>query len=134
MDIIVFFSYSHIKADMQIIINIIITFTFYLLIGYSFWLIYSVVKFFNLTHAAYITISAYLTYSLVNQTRLHILMDWNRDLAGTVPVRPHQEKKRSSNVPHDYFIGYIYRPAKLHFPHLGRLVIKYPLLVHPSGI
>ncbi|MDC1767426.1 MULTISPECIES: branched-chain amino acid ABC transporter permease [Bacteroides] len=59
---------------MQLIINIILSFVFYFLIAYSFGLIYSVVKFFNLAHAAYITISAYLTYSLVNQAGLHILM------------------------------------------------------------
>lgn len=32
------------------------------MIAYSFWLMYSVAKFFNLVHASYITISAYLTY------------------------------------------------------------------------
>ena len=128
---------------MQIIINIIITFTFYLLIGYSFWLIYSVVKFFNLTHAAYITISAYLTYSLVNQTRLHILMAMLLAIGITIGIGILLEQylfgpiKRKNAAPMSLMIisfGYIYRPAKLHFPHLGRLVIKYPLLVHPSGI
>lgn len=55
---------------MQIIINIFISFVLYLLIAYSFWLMYSVAKFFNLAHASYITISAYLTYWLAVQLEL----------------------------------------------------------------
>lgn len=59
---------------MQLIINIIISFALYFPIAYSFWLIYSVNKFFNLTHAAYITLSAYIAYWLCNQIYLHLFV------------------------------------------------------------
>lgn len=55
---------------MQLIINIIISFALYFPIAYSFGLIYSINKFFNLAYAAYITISAYIAYWLCNQIKL----------------------------------------------------------------
>ena len=52
---------------MQLIINILITFSIYLLLSAAFSLSYSIDKFFNITYAGIIVISIYLT-SLINQT------------------------------------------------------------------
>jgi len=48
---------------MQILINIIFTFSIYLLLSYSFSIIYQATKFFHITHGIIITIGAYCVYS-----------------------------------------------------------------------
>lgn len=57
----------------QIAINIIFSATLYLLLAYSFTLIYYTAKFFNLTHAAIITFGAYFTFLLTKQFMLPLL-------------------------------------------------------------
>lgn len=47
---------------MQIIVNIILTMMIYLLIAYSFSIIYATTKFFHIAHAITITMAAYFTY------------------------------------------------------------------------
>ena len=49
---------------MQILINILITFSIYLLLSYSFSIIYQTTKFFHITHGIIITLGAYCVYSL----------------------------------------------------------------------
>jgi len=49
---------------MQILINILITFSLYLLLSYSFSIIYQTTKFFHLTHGIIITLGAYCVYFL----------------------------------------------------------------------
>jgi len=46
----------------QIIINIIVFASIYLLIGYSFSLVYNTSKFFNLSHAGFLVLAPYLLY------------------------------------------------------------------------
>jgi branched-chain amino acid transport system permease protein len=53
----------------QIVLNILFTFSVYLLIAQSFSLIYSVTKFFFLTHAYIITGAAYFVYFFFNQLK-----------------------------------------------------------------
>lgn len=59
---------------MQIIINIIITFSIYLLITLSFALIYQTTKFFHFAHAAIITFAAYFTFLFFKQLSLPLLL------------------------------------------------------------
>ena len=56
----------------QLIINILINFCIYVLIAFSFVLIYSTSKFFNIAHAAVISVGAYLTYFFFSQLALSI--------------------------------------------------------------
>ena len=49
---------------MQILLNILITFSIYLLLSYSFSIIYQTTKFFHITHGIIITLGAYCVYSL----------------------------------------------------------------------
>lgn len=48
----------------QILINILYSFSIYLIVGFSFDLIYRATKFFNLFHAAPILLGAYFTWSI----------------------------------------------------------------------
>jgi branched-chain amino acid transport system permease protein len=52
---------------MQVIFNIFIATSIYMLIGYSFSIMYSSSKFFNLAQAITITISGYFTFSILQQ-------------------------------------------------------------------
>lgn len=54
----------------QVLINILISGSLYLLIGSSFSLIYYSTKFFHLAHAVIITLGAYLTFLFINQFSL----------------------------------------------------------------
>src|SRR5215210_5009915 len=54
----------------QLIVNIIITTSIYLLIANSFSLIYYPTKFFHIAHAVIITSAAYLTFLFANQLSL----------------------------------------------------------------
>lgn len=56
---------------MQIFINILYTFSIYLLLSFSFSIIYQTTKFFHITHGIVITFGAYFAYSF-NQ-----LLGWN---------------------------------------------------------
>jgi len=47
---------------MQVFLNILYTTSIYFLLGYSFYIIYSAEKFFNLSHAILFTLGAYFTY------------------------------------------------------------------------
>ena len=47
---------------MQVFFNILYTTSIYFLLGYSFYIIYSAEKFFNLSHAILFTLGAYFTY------------------------------------------------------------------------
>src|SRR4051812_12232817 len=47
---------------MQILANILLTFSLYLLIGIGFYLLYRTHKFLNLGHGAMITIGAYMVF------------------------------------------------------------------------
>lgn len=54
----------------QLLTNIILSFSLYLLVSISFTIIYYPTKFFHLAHAAIITLGAYLTFLFVNQFSL----------------------------------------------------------------
>ncbi len=56
----------------QIIINIIVQTSIYLILGYSFSSIYYVAKFFHLSHAIIITSAAYFTYLFSQQVGLSL--------------------------------------------------------------
>ncbi len=57
---------------MQIVINIIFTFSVIYLVSQSFAIIYYPTKFFNLSHAAIITLAAYLVYMFYKQIDLSL--------------------------------------------------------------
>jgi branched-chain amino acid transport system permease protein len=57
----------------QAISNIILTYSVYLLVAFSFSLTYYPTKFFNFNHANIITLGAYLTFSLYRQCNLNLL-------------------------------------------------------------
>lgn len=57
----------------QIIINIIVHASIYLLIGYSFSLIYSTSKFFNLAHAGILTLAPYMLYLFYKSLALELI-------------------------------------------------------------
>ncbi|MCD4668201.1 MAG: hypothetical protein K8R44_06405, partial [Sulfurimonas sp.] len=59
---------------MQIAINIVHSFSLYILISLSFYLCYTISKFFNLAHAAIITLGAYFIYLFSYQLSLHIFV------------------------------------------------------------
>jgi len=59
---------------MQIITNIIITFSIYLLVTLSFAIIYQTTKFFHFAHAAIITFASYFTFLLFKQLSLPLLL------------------------------------------------------------
>jgi len=55
---------------MQIVFNIFITFGCYSLIGYSLFILYSILRFFHLAHAISLTSGAYITYFIAIQQGL----------------------------------------------------------------
>ncbi|MDR2581164.1 MAG: branched-chain amino acid ABC transporter permease [Fibromonadaceae bacterium] len=57
---------------MQIIVNILLTFALFILIGQSFSLIYYASRFFHIAHAATLTFSAYFTYLFFMQLNIPI--------------------------------------------------------------
>lgn len=59
---------------MQIVINILITSFYLIIISLSFLLIYLPTKFFNLAHAATITLAPYLTFLLSNRLGLDLII------------------------------------------------------------
>jgi branched-subunit amino acid ABC-type transport system permease component len=59
---------------MQLIINILITFSLTLLIAFSFQLIYQATKFFHITHAIIITLGSYFTYLFGIQLGLNLFI------------------------------------------------------------
>lgn len=61
------------KIDLQIFINILLTASIYLLIAYSYSLIYFTTKIFHLSHAATITFGAYFVYFFANKFSLTLL-------------------------------------------------------------
>ena len=58
----------------QIVINTIIAASSYILVGISFYITFSVAKFFHFTYGAFFTLGAYITYSLVNITGIHFIV------------------------------------------------------------
>lgn len=56
----------------QLAVYTILTFSIYVLLAFSFSLIYCTAKFFNLAHAAIISLGAYLTFLFVNQLSLSL--------------------------------------------------------------
>ncbi len=58
---------------MQIILNILISFSLYLVISLSFFIIYQTIKFFHLSHGVLITIGGYLFYSLYRLLSINIV-------------------------------------------------------------
>ena len=58
----------------QIIVNIIIQSSLYYLISFSFSIIYSTTKFFNIAHATIITIAAYFSYLFYNQIHIPLIL------------------------------------------------------------
>ena len=59
---------------MQIIFNILLSASNYILIAYSFYLIYSLSKFFDLSHAAMITLPPYILYLFYIQYKLNLIL------------------------------------------------------------
>ncbi len=59
---------------MQLLTNIVISLSQYLLIAYSFVLIYGTTKYFNIAHAIYITIGAYVVYWGINDLSIPLLV------------------------------------------------------------
>ncbi len=59
---------------MQIVVNILLNFSIYLLIAYSFVICYYPTKFFHLSHAVTITSGAYFTYSFSQQFGLPLFL------------------------------------------------------------
>ena len=51
---------------MQLIINILLDFSLYLLISISFWLIYNQAKFFHIAHASVISLSSYFIFLFID--------------------------------------------------------------------
>jgi branched-chain amino acid transport system permease protein len=60
--------------DLQIIVNILISFSNYLLISLSFSIIYLTTKFFNFAHAVIITLGAYFTYLYFQQIHANFIL------------------------------------------------------------
>ncbi len=58
----------------QLISNIFLSFSAYLLIAYSFLLIYSTTRFFNIAHAAIITLGPYFVYLFFLQVQLSFFL------------------------------------------------------------
>lgn len=56
----------------QLLLNILLTSCIYLIVSQSFLLIYQTAKFFNVAHAAVITLGGYLTYTLFKILSLNI--------------------------------------------------------------
>ncbi len=52
---------------MQLIINILITFSCYFLVGHSLYILYSILRFFHISQAISITFGAYITYFIAIQ-------------------------------------------------------------------
>ena len=50
----------------QTVINTIVAASSYTLVGISFYLTFSVARFYHFTHGAFFVLGAYITYSLVN--------------------------------------------------------------------
>lgn len=70
----------------QIIVNIFLSTSIYLLISASFSLIYYPTKFFNIAHAVIITSAAYLTFLFANQLSLPFAVAVGAAIAGAVCV------------------------------------------------
>jgi branched-chain amino acid transport system permease protein len=77
---------------LQQIINIFITFSIYLLISISVTSVYSISKFFNLSHAALITSGAYFTFFLSKQCNLPISISIGLSVLFTVILSVFLEK------------------------------------------
>jgi len=92
---------------MQILINIIFTFSIYLLLSYSFSIIYQATKFFHITHGIIITIGAYCVYSFNQLLGINIAVSIFMSILFSTaigllfeifPYRDLREKKVSSLV------------------------------------
>ena len=70
----------------QLVINILISISLYLLIASSFSLIYYPTKFFHIAHAVVITSAAYLTFLFANQLSLPFAVAVSAAIAGAVCV------------------------------------------------
>ena len=70
----------------QILINIIASFGLILLIGYSFYCIYSTLRFFHLAHAATLTIGSYLTFCFSISLGLPLILSVILSVMGGVLV------------------------------------------------
>ena len=71
---------------MQIIANVFLSSTIYLLVASSFSLIYYPTKFFNIAHAVVITSAAYLTFLFANQLSLPFAIAVGAAIAGAVCI------------------------------------------------
>lgn len=71
---------------MQIIANVFLSSTIYLLVASSFSLIYYPTKFFHIAHAVIITSAAYLTFLFANQLSLPFAIAVGAAIAGAVCV------------------------------------------------
>ena len=60
--------------NLQIIVNIIFSFSLYLIVSLSFSVIYQAIKFFHLAHAVIITFAAYIMYYLAVQFNINLWM------------------------------------------------------------
>lgn len=58
---------------MQLLVNIVITFSVLLLLAISFNIIYQTIKFFHLAHAAIITLGPYFTFTLNQQLNIPLI-------------------------------------------------------------
>ncbi len=70
----------------QIIVNIFLSTSIYLLISASFSIVYYPTRFFNIAHAVIITFSAYLTFLFANQFSLPFAIAVGAAIAGAVCV------------------------------------------------
>jgi len=71
---------------MQIILNILLSVSIYLIITFSFYIIYQTTKFFHLAHAVTITIGAYFTYFFSIQLGLSLYLAIPLAIAGAVVI------------------------------------------------
>jgi branched-chain amino acid transport system permease protein len=71
---------------MQIIANIFLSSTIYLLVASSFSLIYYPTKFFHIAHAVIITSAAYLTFLFANQLSFPLAVATSAAIAGAVCI------------------------------------------------
>ncbi len=71
---------------LQIFLNILITFSIFILVSVSFTLIYYTTKFFHLAHAVVITFGAYLTYLFSQQLGLSLWLSIPLSIIGATAI------------------------------------------------